>query len=397
MNIWLQTGRWMNQGTNIYLPNDHIGYPPLWAFWCLASYGVYGFLGQNLEAWRFTVKLPLILAQFGLAFAIWKFGSQKFDAGTAKKVFLFTLTCSFFVYIGAFWGQINMLSALLTFLAFYAVTSKRSVVGGFLLGLAVALKTYPLIALPAFLIFLLKNKEKKEGGKFLLCSFAVPVGLTLVVFTAYNWDITYLLRTMLYWAPVYDATPLQYQGGCMNIWSFAGLMGLDIATTAVLRFLWIPVMIGIAVFWWQKKTITEADLSLSIVSFYLLFMVSYVWVAEQTFLDPMPFILLSILAYRPKRSYIYALAGIQLLVYFFTFFNGGPLIFEPLFAKVYPPLIPPVVALRNQYGIISWQIRGATGLAISISLIGFLAYLAEPNIIQKSQQKIKMLQAKWRL
>jgi hypothetical protein len=70
MNIWFNTGSWMNQGINIYLPNDHLGYPPLWAFWCLLAYQVYSAVGNNIEVWRLFIKLPLILAQFILAFAI---------------------------------------------------------------------------------------------------------------------------------------------------------------------------------------------------------------------------------------------------------------------------------------------------------------------------------------
>jgi hypothetical protein len=45
MTVWFQTGVWMEQGINIYLPNDHLGYPPLWAFWCLAAKQVFNLSG----------------------------------------------------------------------------------------------------------------------------------------------------------------------------------------------------------------------------------------------------------------------------------------------------------------------------------------------------------------
>ena len=122
----------MNQGINIYVPNNHLGYPPLWAFWCLIAYRVYGVLGNNMEVWRFIIKLPLILAQFALAFAIGKFAQNRFDKKTARNIFLIALTWIFFIYISALWGQLNMLSALLTFLAFYAVTTKRNTLGAVL-------------------------------------------------------------------------------------------------------------------------------------------------------------------------------------------------------------------------------------------------------------------------
>ena len=388
MNIWFQTGVWMNHGINIYVPDNHMGYPPLWALWCLVAYSVYGFFGSNMEIWRLTIKLPMIMAQFALAFAIWKFAQKRFDPKTAKKIFLFTLTCSFFIFIGTLWGQINILSALLTFLAFYAVTSKRITLSAILLGIAITLKIYPLIALPAFLTYILRNQNRKEAGKFVLYSCAVPVLFTLSVFAAYNWDILYFLKTIFYWAPVYDVNPLQFQGGCMNIWSFLGLLGVDISRVWFLRFIWVPVLGAATFFWFRKRSMSEADLSLSLISFYLLFMISYGWITEQTFLDPLPFIFLQILAYRTKRSYLYALVGIQVLVYAFSLFNGGTLIFEPLFARFYPVLIGPAQNLGAVNSAIAWTIRGTLGLVISASLAVFLLFLAEPAVLKKSQERV---------
>ena len=162
MNIWFRTGEWMSQGTNIYLPNDHIGYPPLWALWCLIANRVFYLAGSSMEIWRFTIKLPLILAQFALAFVMARFAEKRFDQRTVRRIFWITLTWSFFIYISALWGQLNVLSAQLTFLSFYAVVNQRISVGALLLGAAVTLKIYPLVALPAFLIFLLKNQNKKK-------------------------------------------------------------------------------------------------------------------------------------------------------------------------------------------------------------------------------------------
>jgi hypothetical protein len=392
MNIWFNTGAWMNHGINIYLPDNHIGYPPLWAFWCLVSYSIYGFFGNNIEIWRLTIKLPMILAQFALSFAIWKFAKKRFDPKTAQNILLFSLTSSFFIYIGAMWGQINIISALLTFLAFYAVLNKRLTISAVLLGLAVTLKIYPLIALPAFLLFVLKNRNWKEAAKFILYTCAVPIVFTFSVFVAYGWNILYFLKTIFYWAPIYDVTPLQLQGGCMNIWSFLSLYGLDISRVWILRFIWIPILGAAAVYWLKKRTMNDADLSLALISFYILFMISYSWVTEQTFLDPLPFIFLQILAYRPKRAYFYALAGLQVLIYAFSLFNGGPLIFEPLFARFYPALIAPAQNLSTVNSAISWQIRGGLGLVISLSLGVFLLFLLEPNLIAKIQERLMKIQ-----
>jgi hypothetical protein len=388
MNIWFQTGVWMNQGINIYVPNNHLGYPPLWAFWCLVSYRIFGLAGSNLEIWRLFIKLPMILAQFALATGVWKFAYNKFGHKIALKTFFFTLTCSFFIYIGVFWGQINILSAFLTFLAFYAIISNRMSSSAVLLGIAITLKIYPLITLPAFIIYLLKNRGKKETGKFALLTCVIPVIFIAAVFSFYGWDIVYFLKTIFYWAPVYDSNPLQFQGGCMNIWSFAGLHGIDISKVWFLRFLWIPILGAAAIYWFRKSSFDEEHFNLSLISFYILFMISYSWISEQTFLDALPFILLQILAFHPKKMYLYALAFIQVLVYSFSIFNGGPLIFEPLLTRFSASTIGPVRDFSQINSSLFWNIRGTLGLTISLSLFVFLIFLVEPEILKKSRSRI---------
>jgi Gpi18-like mannosyltransferase len=389
MDIWFQTGMWMNNGINIYVPDNHLGYPPLWALWCSVSFSLYGLLGNNAELWRLIIKLPMIAAQFVLAFVVWKFAQKRFDPNVAWKVLFYTLPFGFFIYIGVLWGQINILSALLTFLAFYAVTNKRTTAGALLLGLAVTLKIYPLITLPAFLLFILKNQDKRRAGKFALYACTLPVAITLAIFAAYGWDIIYFLRTIFYWTPIFQTNPLQFQGGCMNAWSFLGLLGVDISTNAVLRFLWIPILGAAAVYWYRKPKMDAADLNLSLISFYVLFMVSYAWVSEQTFLDPLPFILLLILAFRPKRAYLYALTVVQLLVYIFTTFNGGTLIFEPLLARFYPVAIEPVRDFSIVNNSLFWTIRGTMGLVISAALVMFLLVLMKTDGWKLTLRRIK--------
>ncbi len=276
-----------------------------------------------------------------------------------------------------------MLSALLTFLAFYAVINKKNTLGAVLLGLAVALKIYPLILLPAFIAFIIKNQTKKEAGRFALFSVALPVVFTLGVLAVYQWDTIYFLRTIFYWTPVFEtANPLQIQGGCMNIWSFISLLNVDVAQVWLIRFIWIPVLVATAVYWFKKPQMKDIDLNLAIISFYLLFMVSYGWVTEQSFLDPLPFILLYIVAFQPRKIYMYGLLIIQGLVFAFSTFNWGPFIFTPLLTKVNPPLLQAIQILDPKYPLI-WTTRGILGLAVSVATCVFLVGLAKPSFFER--------------
>ena len=391
MKIWFNTGAWMNQGINIYAPPNHLGYPPLWAFWCSMAYNAYGFLGSNLEVWRFIVKLPLIISHLALAFVVGKYAENRFGLTTARRVFWIILGWSFFIYVGAIWGQINGLSALLTFLAFYAVTAKKASVGAVFLGLAIALKTYPIVALPAFFAFVLKNRGKKEAGKFTLITCAVPLVFTLAVFAVFRWDITYFLKTIFYSTPVFESNPLLYNIGAMNFWSFIALQGIDIVPLWQLRLLWIPLLAVGAAFWLKKPKIDEKDFALSIISFYILFMFSYGWISEQTFLDPLPFIFLFVLAFEPKRIYLYIVATIQMLIYIFSVANQSLFIFTPLLERFSPSLLTGLTNFHLENGPLVHAIRGTMGLVISVSLLVFLVLLLKPTILEKVRERLRSL------
>lgn len=387
MKIWFQTGLWMNQGINIYIPPNHLGYPPLWALWCAAAYKVYLFFGNNTQVWNFTIKLPLIISHILLTSFAGKFAAQRFDHKTGRRVFFYVLTGSFFIYIAALWGQINIISALLTFLAFYTILKNRITTSAFLLGIAVTLKIYPVITLPVFLAFVLRKSGKRQAGKFALITIAVPTLFTLTVFAAYRWDILYFLKTIFYWSPVFESNPVQITSGCMNIWSFVALFNVNMGGLWILRMIWIPVLFLGAIYWLRKTKLDDGDLNLALISLYVLFMITYGWVTEQTFLDPLPFILLQVLAYRPKKSSLYFLVIVQILVYLFSLSNWGGFIFQPLLQQFAPGLLPLLKYSDPTTSAMNWIIRGRLGLAVSIALGVFLVILAEPTSFKRLVMK----------
>jgi Gpi18-like mannosyltransferase len=381
MNIWFQTGKWMNQGINIYQPDNHLGYPPLWGFWCFISYRAYLFFA-NTEIWRLIVKLPIIFAHLACAYIIGAFAANRFGKKVGVKILLITLTLVFFIYTGAIWGQIDTISALLTFLAFYFAVKKRPIPSVILLGIAITLKIYPIVTLPAFFIYFYKNWDAKKAIKYAVYACAVPVLFTLVVFAAFRWDLLYFFRTIFYSTPVFQSNPIQIDYGCMNIFSFIALQKVNLVPLWALRLVWIPALAACFFVWLRKAKMNEADFTLAIISFYVVFLVSYSWIAEQTFLDVLPFMFLFILGYNQKRIYLYLLGLIQFFVFIFTFANQSLFTFTPMLERFWPAGL---TALQNfhsdpQIGPLIWQIRGTMGLIVSLSLIGFLILLLKPQI-----------------
>jgi hypothetical protein len=373
MKVWFQTGQWMSQGINIYQPNNHIGYPPLWALWCLFAYRSYVVFG-SLEFWRFVLKLPLIIAHLLLSCIVGRFVAKEFGGKNAFRLFVIVLTWSFLIYIGALWGQINTLSALLTFLAFEAMVNQRTVRSAAFLGTSVALKIFPLVTFPAFIAYVLKRKGKKEAGKFSLWVAGVPVIFTLSVFMVFHWDILYFIKTVFYWTPVFATNAPQVQSGLMNLWSFLSLFGIDVGNAWLLRLVWVPVLLGGAIYWFRKSNLDNAGFNLSVITLYLLFMMTYGWVTEQMFVDPLPFIFLQIFCYRPKKSHFYLLVMIQVLIFVFSAVNYGGTIFEPLLTR----FSPSALRLDQSFYAIPGpllQARGLLGVTISLFLAIFIVIL----------------------
>lgn len=390
MKVWFQTGIWMNRGINIYLPNDHLGYPPLWALWCLVSYNVYTFFGNSLEIWRFVLKLPLIVSHLVLAYVVGKFAAYNFDDAIGRRVSFTVLAWVFIVYIGALWGQINTLSALLTFLAFEAMVNQRTTKSAILLGIAVALKIYPLIVLPAFLVYAWMKRGRKDAAKIVIWVSAIPVVFTTAIFAIFQWDLLYFLKTIFYWTPVFEASQSQIQGGGMNLWSFFALNKLDVGSLWYLRALWIPVLLGgFAMYLLKRRRWEISDFNLALITLYSLFIMSYGWATEQSFIDLLPFLFLQVMCFRPRRSQFYLLMVLQVLIFAFLAVDYGEFVFQPLIERFSPSIVPSLQAFIPTVGSSAWAIRGVLGLVITVYLGLFLFLLVRtlngvPNLVQES-------------
>ncbi len=388
MKIWFQTGVWMNQGINIYLPNDHLGYPPLWALWCLISYNIYTFFGNNLELWRLVLKLPLIIAHLALAYVVGRFVARTFDYSTGRKVFFIILAWVFIVYVGALWGQINTISALLTFLAFEAIVNQKINRSAILLGVAVALKIYPLIVLPAFLVYAWMKKGKTAALKVVLLVSVIPVVFTTVVFAVFQWDLIYFLKTIFYWTPVFETNQPQIQGGCMNVWSFFALYNFDVGRLWYLRTIWVPVLLGgFILYLLKRRRWNVSDFNLAIIALYSLFIMSYGWAPEQSFVDLLPFLFLQVLCFRPQKTHFYLLLVFQILIFAFSAVNYGEFIFQPFIEKFFPSSLPLLQGFIPTAGSFIWAVRGVLGLAITVYLGLFLLLLIRTQNVPTLAQK----------
>jgi len=147
-------------------------------------------------------------------------------------------------------------------------------------------------------------------------------------------------------------------------------------------------MAGYTLFLLKKPSLDKADLNLSLITFYLIFMMSYGWVTEQSFLDPLPFIFLQMIGYRFKRSHLYMLIAIQILIYAFSAVNHEILIFEPILERFFPLHLVALQNLYANYGSLLWTIRGIMGSIISLFLGVFLTSLSRPSALRQTVEAL---------
>jgi Gpi18-like mannosyltransferase len=326
-----------------------------------------------MEIWRLIIKLPMILAHLFLAYSVGDFVSRHFNAKLGKKIFFITLSWVFIIYIAAMWGQINTISALLTFLAFDAIINKKTTRSGILLGIAVALKIYPLILAPAFLVYAWIQTDKKSALKFSVLLAAIPIAVTAAIFAVYKWDIIYFLKTIFYWTPVFETSQPQISGGCMNLWSFTGLFNVDVGTLWFLRLLWIPIVLGgFSFYLFRRRRWDKMEFNLALITLFFLFLASYGYTTEQSFVDVLPFLFLQVLCFKPRKSDFLLLVGLQVLVFAFSAVNYGEFIFQPFVEEFYPSVLASMQVFVPTEGSLIWAARGVLGLAFTVYVLGFL-------------------------
>lgn len=167
MDVWLQVSEDLLVGRNPYVEGltrtGYYAYPPLWAYILLFMRLIADNFGQNAYIQRYMIKLPMILAQIGVAWLGAQVTSQQSPSTRrADEVFALIILNPFFYLIGSIWGMFDIIPALFTLATVYALAGYpeewespvRPLLGGLCLSFAVLAKLYPVILLPLCLIHL---------------------------------------------------------------------------------------------------------------------------------------------------------------------------------------------------------------------------------------------------
>ncbi len=206
--ISMATGYLVATGQNPYIPQDltgifhnpafqgmtSVGYPPPWpmlmGFIYLISYAVI----PNLLLYNLAIKLPIIAANFGLAYLVRRVLEERTgDAALSRKAWTFLLFNPFLLYFTTAWGQFDSLVALMTLLALVLLDRQKDEPAALLLALAISFKPISIPVVLAAMVYLW-GKPWLRLVRFLVILAASGALFCIAPFILFGWDASPVLQ-----------------------------------------------------------------------------------------------------------------------------------------------------------------------------------------------------------
>ena len=368
LRIFQATGYLVANGHSPYVPLDlravfhrdvfqgryAIGYPPPWP---LALGGIYRLsyaLVANLHLYAVAIKLPAIAANAGLAY-LGGAALQNLGAAPAvvRRAWLALLFNPFLLWVGAVWGQIDAIVALLALAALLLVVSGRRDLSAVTLALAVCVKPAAAPMLLAVLLFVgagSVSRAVRYAAVFAAGAFVFYV----LPFLALGWDAT----------PARAANAQFSMIGAMSFTAVAGLWTDALVLEGhwwLLGLLWMPAVL-VAALLARGRAREPAGLLAVAVALTLVFFLSRTWLAEPNVLVVLaPVLVLAALGRLDRRLF----TVLWLIPLLFVVANASPV---QLLWQFAPGVVSQTSAFAARHAdvtiavraalIVAWQVAG---------------------------------------
>ena len=252
-----------------------ISYPPLSAFIFALTYRLYILLGEpSRYLYYFLLKQPMVLSDLGAAVLLARIILLSKSPASARIGFLIWLYFPLGILVSSVWGALDPPSLFLTLLAIYYFFSSRRTSSAVALGLAIFLKTIPVIALPVFLLKLAPGSRQRLG--YAGVSLAIPALGTVTPIFLLDWGFRGIVQNFSYQV---DNTGSGAFGVIGSLFQFYQLHGIAHTITGLL---WIPATILSYLYIYKRNL----SLTQSLLIAFLAFSVTRVFLPEQWTLYP---------------------------------------------------------------------------------------------------------------
>jgi Gpi18-like mannosyltransferase len=367
--IFMATGYLVASGQDPYIPQDltsvfhnpafqgmtSIGYPPPWPIILGIIYLLSYALFHNLLVYNLAIKLPIIIANVGLAYLIRRvLNEQGTNSEVSRKAWIFLLFSPFLLYFTTAWGQFDSLVAVLTLASLVLLDKQKLVSSSVLLALAIALKPTPIPVVLAAMVYLWGSPWQR------LIRFLVTFTISMFIFCflpfiLLKWDASPIL---LHWNAQFSVS------GGMSLGTLYELLKDTYILPGnwwLLGFIWLPAIL-IATLFMQTGDHGLMDLIKKSLSLILIFFLTRTWLSEPNLALILTMVLiLTSLGELPKIC----LTATWVLPLIFTIFNTSP---PQLLFPILPDLMGKLLQMMDIYRsgslaariivVLPWQIIG---------------------------------------
>ena len=280
-------------------------YGPCWLFTLLGTYPIYLLVSLARPSELFlnlVIKLPIIFGDLIVGVLLFKITKSKLALA------LWFLN-PYVIWISSIHGIFDALPTLFSLLAMYFLSKKQYVTSGISLAIGIGYKVFPILLIPFFLLFSLRNFGKKFSTKY----FLVLLAATLLVFA-----IFFLPQNFTYFNEgIGDLTnrSMLYMGSSI---SFIEFLTLNLHVVSNYNFLYAFVPLYIALILFSIKYVTDFDrLNEAIIITLLLLFVTYNTMHPQFLVWVIPFLLIEFV--RKKRISFLIMSGMWLWMMLWIF------------------------------------------------------------------------------
>jgi hypothetical protein len=184
------------------------------------------------------------------------------------------------IIVSSVWGALDPIALFLILASVYYFQQGRMIASGITLGLAIYLKTLPVIALPVLLMQ--PRSGIRDGLQLSSLSLLIPFLGTIVPAVGLGWGFTGLFNNLSYQVaiPAY---------GALSAFGPLGLLPIPSWGRSVTGLIWLPALL-LAYYYIEKRRFGLIE---GLMTAFLVFSVSRPFLPEQWAIYPLAFLLLS--------------------------------------------------------------------------------------------------------
>ncbi len=331
-----------------------VGYPPPWPLLLGGIYRVAYAIGHDLYVYNLAIKLPVIVANVGLAYlAAAVLDNLGARSAVSRRAWLFLLFNPFVIYVGAAWGQIDAIVAVLSLAALVFLYGRRWDLSAAMLALAVCFKP---IAAPVVLVALVYvlARSRLRALRYAAVFCAAAFVFYVAPFLLFGWSS----------APVRQLNAHFLMSGTMSLMTVVRLVRDPLLMQGhwwLLGLAWIPAL-AVAALMLRHGVDGFADLTRKSLALVLVFFLTRTWLAEPNVVLVLPLALVLASLGELDRRLLTALWVVPLV---FTVVNASPV---QLLWVAFPATMEHWLADIGRYGdatlvarailVVAWQIAG---------------------------------------